>query len=157
MKVQRFSKQSEILAPPAEVFAWHEQPGAVERLTPPWERIEMVQRATSLQVGAQVIFKVYTGPFWPRWVAEHTEYDPPHLFADVQRQGPFAYWRHLHRFEPTEDGTTRMTDEIDYALPLGRLAEFVAGDFTRAKLQRMFDYRHQVVAAQFNHAAAGRG
>jgi hypothetical protein len=26
MKVQRFSKQSEILAPPAEVFAWHEQP-----------------------------------------------------------------------------------------------------------------------------------
>jgi ligand-binding SRPBCC domain-containing protein len=154
MKVQRFCKQSEILAPPAAVFAWHEQPGAVERLTPPWERVEMVQRATGLQVGARVIFKVYTGPFWRRWIAEHTEYHPPHLFADVQRQGPFAYWHHCHRFEPTARGTTLMTDEIDYALPLGRLGELFGGAFARARLQQMFDYRHQVVALQFNRAEA---
>lgn len=148
--MQRFSKQSEILAPPDVVFAWHEKPGAVERLTPPWERAEMIQQATSLQVGARVIFKVYTGPFWQRWVAEHTEYEPPHLFADIQRQGPFAYWYHRHRFEPTAHGTTMMIDEIDYALPMGWLGELVAGSFTRAKLQKMFDYRHQVVAEQLN-------
>ena len=115
----------------------------------------MVQRATGLHVGARVIFKVYTGPFWRRWVAEHTEYEPPHLFADVQRQGPFAYWHHRHRFEPTERGTTLMTDEIDYALPLGWLGELFGGAFTRVKLQRMFDYRHQVVAQQFNPHASG--
>lgn len=115
----------------------------------------MVQRATGLHVGARVIFKVYTGPFWRRWVAEHTEYEPPHLFADVQRQGPFAYWHHRHRFEPTARGTTLMTDEIDYALPLGWLGELFGGAFTRVKLQRMFDYRHQVVAQQFNPHAAG--
>ncbi len=151
MRVQRFSKQSEIAAPPAVVFAWHEQPGAVERLTPPWERVEMVQRATGLQTGARAVFKVYTGPFWRRWVAEHIEYEPPHLFADIQRQGPFAYWQHRHWFEPTARGTTLMIDEIDYALPLGWLGEWLAGGFTRAKLQRMFDYRHQVVAEQLNN------
>jgi hypothetical protein len=154
MKTRRFIKQSEIAAPPAAVFAWHEQPGAVERLTPPWERVEMVQRATGLQPGARVVFKVYTGPFWRRWVAEHTEYEPPHLFADIQRQGPFAYWHHRHRFEPTTKGTTLMIDEIEYALPLGWLGELVAGNFTRAKLQRMFDYRHRVVAEQLNNAEA---
>ena len=150
MKTQRFIKQSEIAAPPEVVFAWHEQPGAVERLTPPWERVEMLERADNLHVGARFVFKVFTGPFWQRWVAEHTEYQPPHLFADVQRQGPFAYWYHRHRFEPTNRGTTLMTDEIEYALPLGWLGEVFGGAFTRKKLQRMFDYRHQVVIEQMS-------
>lgn len=154
MKKQRFSQQSEIDAPLAVVFAWHEQPGIVEQLTPPWEHIEMVEQPNGLQVGTRVIFKVYTGPFWRYWVAEHTEYDPPYLFADVQRQGPFAYWYHRHHFAPTAHGTTLMTDEIEYALPLSWLGELVAGKFTRNKLQRMFDYRHQVVAEKM-HAPQG--
>jgi len=149
MKLQRFIKQSEIAAPPKAVFAWHELPGAVEQLTPPWERAEVLERPAphlGLQVGTRVIFKVFTGPFWRLWVAEHTEYDPPHLFTDIQLRGPFAYWRHNHRFELTERGTTLMTDEIEYALPLGWLGELVAGNSTREKLRRMFDYRHEVVA-----------
>jgi ligand-binding SRPBCC domain-containing protein len=148
-RTQQFTKESEIPAPPEAVFAWHEEPGAVERLTPPWERVEKVESADSLKPGSRVVFKVFTGPIWRLWVAEHTEYAPPHLFADVQRQGPFAYWRHRHRFERTERNTTRMIDEIEYALPLGWLGEWVGGRFTRKKLQAMFDYRHQVVLAAF--------
>jgi ligand-binding SRPBCC domain-containing protein len=149
MNKQHFVKQSEVPAPPDAVFAWHEQPGAVERLTPPWERVEMVERGDSLRIGTRVIFKVFTGPFAKLWVAEHVEYDPPHLFADVQRRGPFAYWYHRHRFAPTGQGTTLMTDEVEYALPLGWLGALVGGGFVRAKLQKMFDYRHQVVQQSF--------
>jgi ligand-binding SRPBCC domain-containing protein len=158
MKIQRFIKQSEVDAPPEIVFAWHEQPGAVERLTPPWERVEVLERPpmrAGLRVGTRVVFKVYTGPFWRLWVAEHTEYEPPHLFADIQRRGPFAYWYHRHRFEKTSRGATLMTDEIEYALPMGWLGELAAGDFTRDKLRRMFDYRHRVVAEQVG-VVAGR-
>lgn len=146
MKTQRFIKQSEVAALPAAVFAYHEQPRAVEELTPPWERVEMVEASAGLHVGARVIFKIFFGPFWRYWIAEHTEYFPPFLFADIQRRGPFAYWHHRHRFEPTAQGTTLMTDEVEYALPLGWLGEWVAGRAVRAKLQRMFDYRHRVVA-----------
>ena len=149
MARKRYIKQSEIPAPPEEVFAWHEEPGAVERLTPPWERVESLERADSLRVGARVVFKVFTGPISRVWVAEHTEYEPPYLFADVQREGPFSYWYHRHRFERTERNTTRMTDEIEYELPLGWLGEIVGGGFTRAKLRRMFEYRHRVVAEAF--------
>jgi hypothetical protein len=91
---------------PAVVFAWLEQPGAVERLTPPWEGIEVLERASSLPVGAQIVFKVYVGSFWRLWIAEHTEYEPPYLFADIQRQGPISYRYHRHRFEPTVRGTS---------------------------------------------------
>lgn len=153
---QTFRKESEVNAAPAEVFAWHEEPGAVERLTPPWEKVQMVKRGESLRVGTQVIFRVFTGPISQLWVAEHVAYDPPRLFADQQRQGPFAYWLHRHRFEPTERGTTLMIDDVEYELPLGWLGELVGGAFTRAKLQKMFDYRHQVVLQHFGKATPGK-
>ncbi|HQR35893.1 MAG TPA: SRPBCC family protein [Blastocatellia bacterium] len=153
MKTQRFIKQTEIAASPEAVFAWHELPDAVERLTPPWERAEVVEKSKGLHVGARVVFKVFVGPFSRLWVAEHIEYEPPHLFVDIQRQGPFAFWLHRHRFEATAHGTTLMTDDVEYALPLGWLGELVAGTFSRKKLQRMFDYRHHVVAEQLASAA----
>lgn len=149
---QKFRKETEIPAAPEVVFAWHEEPGAVERLTPPWEKVEMIERAESLRVGTRVIFSVFMGPLRQRWVAEHTEYDPPRLFTDLQREGPFAYWCHRHRFEPTGAGTTRMIDEIEYELPLGLIGELFGGAFTRSKLRRMFDYRHQVVLDHFSSA-----
>lgn len=149
MSRHKFIKTSEIHASQQEVFAWHELPGAVERLTPPWEKVQMVKRGDNLQVGTRVIFKVFTGPIPQTWVAEHVEYDPPSLFVDVQRQGPFAYWHHRHRFEPTERGTTMMIDEVEYELPFGWLGDFFGGAFTRSKLQKMFDYRHQVVLDHF--------
>jgi ligand-binding SRPBCC domain-containing protein len=146
---QRFIKQTEIPALPQAVFAWHEQPNAVEKLMPPWEKVEMVERGDSLRIGTRVIFKVFKGPLWRKWVAEHVEYNPPQLFADIQREGPFAYWYHRHRFEPTARGTTMMIDDIEYELPLGWLGELFGGGFARAKLEKMFDYRHQVVLDNF--------
>ena len=151
MEKQKFIKQTEIKALPAELFAWHEQPDALERLTPPWENVEIVQRGQGLSIGMRVVLKMKSGPLAQRWVAEHVEYEPPHLFADTQRSGPFAYWYHRHRFELTPRGTTLMTDEIDYALPLGRLGQWVAGWFVRGKLQKMFDYRHMVVTKAFEN------
>lgn len=97
-----------------------------------------------------MVFKIRSGPIPQTWVAEHIEYDPPHLFTDVQRQGPFAHWIHRHRFESTERGTTKMIDEVEYALPFGWVGQLVAGWVVRAKLQKMFAYRHQVVAEALN-------
>ena len=111
--------------------------------------VSLITVALSLVAGVVLGVGLIYGPLPLRWVAEHVEYEPPHLFADVQRSGPFAYWYHRHRFEPTARGTTLMTDEVDYALPLGFLGEWVAGWFVRRKLQRMFDYRHSVVTRAF--------
>lgn len=128
------------------MFAFHEQPGAFDLLTPPWERVAVIERPRDIQVGARVVIKTFIGPLSRLWIAEHTEYVPNRLFVDVQRRGPFAVWRHRHGFEPTARGTTVYTDDVEYALPLGWLGHLVAGRFVRAKLERLFAYRHQVVA-----------
>jgi ligand-binding SRPBCC domain-containing protein len=53
-----------------------------------------------------------------------TEYDAPHRFVDEQVTGPFARWWHEHRFEEI-DGTTTMTDVVEFTSPLGVLGRLV--------------------------------
>ena len=47
-----------------------------------------------------------------------------------------------------------MTDEVEYALPLGWLGELIAGRAVRAKLERMFDYRHRIVSENMHSRRA---
>ncbi len=145
MKKHRFVKQTEINAPVERVFAFHERPDVFRHLIPPWERVEIIQTAETLLPGTRTIIKTFIGPLSRLWIAEHTEYIENRLFTDIQLKGPFAYWCHRHRFEPTANDTTLYTDEIEYAVPLGWLGELVAGRMVRKKLERLFEYRHRVV------------
>ena len=154
MRTYKFIKQSEIDAPIEKVFAFHEKPQVLMELTPPWERMEVIQFAGSIKPGTRTILKTSIGPLPQLWEAEHVEYDPPRLFADVQRRGPFAYWYHKHRFESTERGTTMMIDEIEYALPMGWFGNLFGGAFVRAKLQKVFDYRHRILAEKMKPSIA---
>jgi uncharacterized protein YbjT (DUF2867 family)/ligand-binding SRPBCC domain-containing protein len=136
--------ESRIKASPAEVFAFHERPGALQRLIPPWEKVEVVESAGSLRVGSRVVLRGRIGCVPLRWVAVHTEYDPPHLFADRQESGPFAWWYHRHQFLSDGHGGTILRDEIEFAPPLGRLGRWLGNRLIRRKLDRMFAYRHDV-------------
>jgi len=48
-----------------------------------------------------------------------TAYDYPGHFVDEQQHGPFRRWRHEHRFTAMADGTTQMTDIVEFQSPLG--------------------------------------
>ena len=138
----KFVKESRLAASPEVVFAFHESPGALARLTPPWEKVRVVEGGESIKVGSRVVLETWLGPVPLRWVAEHTEYDPPRLFADRQVSGPFASWYHRHHILSDGQGGTILRDEVDYEPPLGGLGSWVGGGFLRRKLQKMFDYRH---------------
>ena len=93
----QFVKQSLIRASPRLVFAFHEQPNVLTLLSPPWESARVVQSAKISEVGTQAIVETkILGRIKVRWVAEHTLYDPPIMFEDVQVKGPFRSWRHRH-------------------------------------------------------------
>jgi ligand-binding SRPBCC domain-containing protein len=138
----QFVKESRIAAPPGRVFAFHESRGALERLTPPWEKLRLESGGQSIRVGSRVVLRTRLGPIPLRWVAEHVEYDPPRQFADIQVSGPFARWHHRHEFRDDGQGGTILRDVIDYELPLGSLGRLLGGGLVRSKLARMFEYRH---------------
>lgn len=129
------------------MFAWHAAPGAFERLVPPWERARVLSRSgPGVSEGTTLTIGVPVGPFTLRWVARHGLVVPGREFSDEQVSGPFSRWRHVHRFLPDPSGGTLVEDAIEYALPFGPLGR-PADRFVRARLRRMFDYRHEITRA----------
>ena len=149
-----FIRRSRIEASAEELFRWHAEPGALERLTPSWEPLEVVQRAPSIHNGARGILRVRVGLFPVRWVLEHRDCEDGRQFRDVQVQGPFRQWDHTHRFIPDGPEACWLEDRIEYELPLGFIGELLGGWLVRRKLERMFEYRHRITAEAM---AARRG
>ena len=137
-----FERSTTIDAPASRVRDWHFQEGAFEKLSPPWEKVTVVESPGVLTNGARAVIRVGFGPLKQRWVAVHEITD--HGFIDRQEEGPFAFWEHCHRFLAVEGGRCRLVDSIRYRLPFGFLGRFFGGALVRRKLDRMFAYRHEV-------------
>ncbi|WP_404305042.1 TIGR01777 family oxidoreductase [Neorhodopirellula lusitana] len=148
--VSQFTASVDLPVSIEQAFAYHERPGCLNRLIPPWESVRLEHSDNSLQPGSRVVLKTSIAGVPVRWHARHTVYEPPHLFADIQDSGPFAYWHHRHRFESlgepsSEDQTqSRLTDDVQYQLPGGVLGKKFGSGFANSKLQSMFAYRHRV-------------
>lgn len=141
-----FVAASRIEASAEKLFRWHAEPGALERLTPPWERVEMIERAAGIRDGDRGAMWVYMGPMRLRWTFEHSGYIEGRQFRDVQTVGPFRRWEHTHLFIPEGPEVCMLEDRIEYELPFGALANLLGGWLVRRKLARVFDYRHRVTA-----------
>src|SRR5689334_9631773 len=142
MKTVEFRYRTRLDVPAEAVFRWHTRPGALERLTPPWERVEVVERTGGINNGDKVVLRLHLGPFSRQWVAEHRDYLEGRQFRDIQREGPFAYWEHTHRFEPDGPTACYLDDRIEYALPFGALGHKGGHQLVQRKLERLFRYRH---------------
>jgi uncharacterized protein (TIGR01777 family) len=130
--------------PVAELFAWHERPGAFLRLSPPWDKPEVVSHVGGIRDGARVELRVHAGPVPTTWKLEHRDYIANQQFRDVLVEGPFTSWVHTHGFSPDGPQASVLDDHIAYELPLGGLGDAVAGGFAAGTLQRVFAYRHAV-------------
>jgi hypothetical protein len=113
-----------------------------------------LERATEIAEGSRAVLRVPLGPLGLRWVAVHRDIVPGRQFRDEQVEGPFARWVHTHAIEPDGLDACFLEDRIDYALPLGPLGRLAGGAITRAKLRRMFAYRHATISADLAAHAA---
>lgn len=120
--------------PIEQVYDWHARPGAITRLTPPWQPVRIAREASNLRDGTAVLRL----PGGLRWTAQHQPggHRPPHRFVDHVASEPWRRlltWRHTHDFAATDGGRTRMTDTIETTVPA-------------AVLRSMLAYRHHQLA-----------
>ncbi len=139
-----FTKQSNIEAPVEDVFQWHARPGALERLSPPWDPLEVIEKGPGIDPGTRVEMNIKAGllPAKIRWVAEHTRYEENRMFQDRQVRGPFKRWVHTHTFTGNGQGGTILEDRIDFALPFHPLGNLFGSRSILKKLGKIFRYRH---------------
>lgn len=141
--------------PPASVFAWHERPGALQRLTPPWADVTVEHAEGGIRDGARVALRVRQGPASFLWELRHRDFQEGVQFRDEQVSGPLRSWVHTHRFLPAGDGGTTLEDEIEFEAPLGIP---VGPLFVRGELDRLFAFRHRRLRMDLDRHAqfAGR-
>jgi len=152
--MSHYVRRTPVGAPAAALDRWHARPGALDRLTPPWQDAEVLAHE-GIERGARAVIRLGVGPASVRWVAEHGPHVPGREISDTQTAGPFAAWRHVHRFLPIGGDRSILEDEVTYRLPLGRLSAPL-GPLVRRRLDRLFAYRHRVTKADVErHHAAG--
>ncbi len=128
---------------PQAVFAWHERPGALERLTPPWANVDVLEKHGGIRDGAKVVLRVHRGPTSFRWELEHRDFELNRQFRDVQVSGPLKSWAHSHRFAPMEGGGTALEDEIELEPPLGAAGAAIGPSLIKKELGRLFRFRYR--------------
>ena len=141
-----FAYCSIIDAPAAEVFRWHEQPGALAALTPSaFVRIE--EQEGGIRDDGRVTLSIGIGPARVRWMMRHYGYVVGRRFCDEQVRGPFAVWRHAHLFEPIGRSQTLHQDELEFAVSRHGALNRVAAAVLRPVLTLAFAHRHRIVRA----------
>ncbi len=153
-----FSKKTRIDAPVEAVFQWHARPGAIQRLSPPWDPIKVLSQKGGIQTNAEVVMRMKFGPFSFKWIARHTDYIQNRLFQDQQIQGPFSKWIHTHTFSPDGSNACILEDAIEYSLPFHPVGSPITEKWIHRKLERIFTYRHHTTRMDMarHESAAGK-
>ncbi|MDZ7801442.1 MAG: SRPBCC family protein [Trueperaceae bacterium] len=142
--------------PPDTVFAFFSDAHNLERLTPTFLRLDIrTPQPIEMRSGTRIEYVMRLFGLPVRWRTRIDEWRPGEGFVDVQESGPYAYWRHAHRFEPV-DGGTRLVDEVEYTLPFGWLGRLAHALVVRHVLRRIFDFRAAAIQRQYGDEEALR-
>lgn len=129
------------------VFRWHERPEAILDLIPLRRLVRIESQTGGLRDDGRVTFSIGVGPLRLWWEARHYGYVRGKRFCDEQVKGPFKIWRHTHRFEAIDATMSLYEDRVEYALPDGRLGQWLATQLVAPLLARAFARRHAIVRA----------
>jgi lipocalin/uncharacterized protein YbjT (DUF2867 family)/ligand-binding SRPBCC domain-containing protein len=153
-QVSTFTYGSIIGAPAAEVFRWHEQPGALAALTPArLARIE--QQEGGIRDGGRVTVSIGVGSLRVRWMLRHYGYIAGRRFCDEQVRGAFTVWRHAHLFEPIDSWHTLHQDRIEFAVGRGGVLTRIAAAVLRPVLTLAFASRHRRLRSSIRRGHRG--
>jgi hypothetical protein len=143
-----FHREQWVPRPLDDVFQFFCDARNLELLTPDWLKFRVVTLPAEIATGVHIRYRLVWHGIPLRWITEITRWNPPHDFEDVQLSGPYKLWRHQHGFEAL-DGGTRMTDHIEYALPLGPLGRIAHALQVRRNVETIFDYRFARIQEKF--------
>jgi uncharacterized protein (TIGR01777 family) len=148
--------RAQVEAPVDRLLAWHANPGAFARLTPPWMDVRVLDGSGTIAPGDWKRLRLGAGPLGVTWTLVHHPADGFTGFVDEQLEGPFRSWRHEHRF--LADGPERsvLEDRITYQFPFGAAGQLVASRQFERRLDDLFRFRHHRTQIDLaRHASAG--
>ncbi len=134
-----------------EAWDFFSSPKNLSKITPDYMGFEIKSELPPrMYSGLKVAYTVKPLLGLPmRWVSEIDEVDEPKYFVDRQLKGPYKLWVHQHFIEETSKGV-KVSDRVEYALPLGILGQIAHWLFVKRQLNGIFDYRKKVLSKLFS-------
>lgn len=151
MKIYNLQRKQILPISLKEAWAFFSTPKNLSRITPDHMGFKILYQSggEKTYAGQIIRYKVNVLPgIHAHWVTEITHVAEPHYFVDEQRFGPYALWHHQHHFKETPEGV-EMTDEVNYAIPLGILGRLANSLFVQRQVNAIFDHRYRVLEAYF--------
>ncbi len=151
--MERYQSSLIINAPIERVFHFHDNTDNLLKITPTYISVSFTTRGPQ-GLGQDIYLTVrHLGIIPTSWHVRITEYEPPFRMVDEQIKGPFACWKQLRIIESVPGGT-KLTDVVEYQLPLGWLGRLANAIVVRRQIESMFSYRQRrtkelLEAAQF--------
>jgi ligand-binding SRPBCC domain-containing protein len=105
-----------------------------------------------IDAGEMVTWRARHFGLWWTLTSRITIADRPTRFADEQVSGPFAWFRHEHRFEALTDDVTRMHDRWEHRSPLGLLGAVVDRLVLGRYMRQLLEQRNRVLRAAAERA-----
>jgi ligand-binding SRPBCC domain-containing protein len=140
----RFTCELWLPRPRDEVFEFFSNAANLETLTPPWLNFEILSPAIALGPGVRIDYRLRLYGFPFRWQSEITRWEPPDLFVDEQRRGPYRRWAHTHTFVE-RDGGTLVLDSVEFDVPFGWVTRW----FVMRDVRRIFAFRTEALVQRF--------
>lgn len=151
MKVYRVKCVQKLPITLEKAWDFFSRPENLGRITPPHMNFNIVHASGPDEVFTGKLIEYRVSPFplmRVTWVTEISMVQPGKYFIDEQRFGPFALWHHTHFFRQTESGV-EMTDEVNYAIPLGWLGRLANALLVARQVNGIFEFRKKALEEIF--------
>jgi uncharacterized protein (TIGR01777 family) len=122
------------------LYRWHTMPRAINRLTPPWEKVKIISHPASLVENEKVHVRLSGLIDWHLKIFNIIE---GKTFSDTQLIGPFLDWTHIHSMQTVNESSSLLVERISFKLPI--LDSILSSWVCNYKLKPLFDYRFRTL------------
>jgi ligand-binding SRPBCC domain-containing protein len=120
------------------------------------ERAVAGRTSGRIELGETVTWRARHLGTWWSLMSRVTVVERPTRFEDVQERGPFASFRHEHRFESLPGGGTRMRDRWEHSAPLGPLGWLADRVVLARHMRRLLETRNAALKREAETEVARR-
>ncbi len=144
-------REVSVKEPIEKVFEFFNSPHNLEAITPPFLKFKILTPSPiEMHNGLIIDYQLSLFGIPTRWTSNIQNYHPNQQFTDVQLKGPYSFWHHTHRFETTNEGYTKITDDIVYEVGFGPLGGLINALIITHQLNYIFKYRSKVIRNIFS-------
>lgn len=126
-----------------DLWQFHSSVEALQKLTLPRQKIELLSQETKVEKGVKQTIKVKELGLSMTWEVEIIACEPPFFFIDKAHKSPFAFWEHKHEFIP-EGNRCTLKDTVTYKMKGGFLAPLIEAITVNGKIDKLFHHRHKL-------------